>query len=317
MISVIIPTYNRARYLAVAIDSVLAQTCQDFEIIVVDDCSTDNTKEIIAGYKDRVRYIFQENKERGAARNNGIVNCRGKYIALLDSDDYWLPAHLEYCLNALNSEPNAKLSFSGSYIVDTDGKILSKMNLRISKGHVLRNIVSEFSSGGCNASSCLIDRDIFGEVGMFNEDRALSGSEDWEMWVRIAAQTKFIPTNEYTAMIRFHDEKSSLNADNMANSMKLAMDAVYNNMDIFPKIKNIKKKAYSSMYTVIATNYYSTGNMLVSRKYIKKAILSNPRSIFINKYLVYTLLRSCLGTKLSFYFRKIKWMINNIIYHRC
>jgi len=93
-VSVIIPTYNRAEYVTQAIDSVLAQTYADYEIIVVDDGSTDNTKDVLLPYMDRIRYIYQENAGASAARNTGIKAAKGDWIAFLDSDDEWLPEKL-------------------------------------------------------------------------------------------------------------------------------------------------------------------------------------------------------------------------------
>ena len=90
--SIIIPAFNRAHLISKAIDSVIAQTFEDWELIIVDDGSTDNTKDLICNYQEkdsRINYIFQKNAERSAARNNGIANAKGEYICFLDSDDYW------------------------------------------------------------------------------------------------------------------------------------------------------------------------------------------------------------------------------------
>lgn len=310
-ISVIIPTYNRAAYLKEAIESVLRQTFQDIEIIVVDDNSTDSTKDMIASYRDRVKYVFQENKERGAARNNGIVHSEGEYVALLDSDDMWLPNHLEVCLNALRGIPEAGLSFSGSYVVNEKGSIISKMKLSRFNGYVLKDIVSNYSSGGCNASSCLIRRNVFDKTGYFREEKNLSGSEDWEMWARISVLAKFISTNTYTAMVRFHGGKSSINADRMAKSMTMALDIVCENPEISPKIKNLKRQAYSSLYTVIGINYYASGDMKTARRYLREAVRTVPSSIFKNRRVIFTFLRSLLGPRLSSMMRKIKWVLGS------
>lgn len=238
MISVIIPTYNRENYLKEAIDSVLQQTYQNIEIIVVDDASTDNTKEIVLSFKDKVRYIYQDNKERGAARNNGIAHAKGEFIAFLDSDDAWLPDHLESCLNALKCDNNAGLSFSHSYIINEKGAIISKNRPYIVNGFMLEKIVSNFSSFGCNASSCVIKKNILDKSGLFKEDRNLAGSEDWEMWVRISSYAKFISTNRFTAKIRSHSENSSINPEKMAKSMKKVLDIVYENNHLAIEIKS-------------------------------------------------------------------------------
>ncbi|MBM2835200.1 MAG: glycosyl transferase [Candidatus Brocadiaceae bacterium] len=94
-VSVVIPTYNRAPYVIMAIESVLAQSYQDYEIIVVDDGSTDGTRDVLEPYRDRIRYMYQDNKGVSAARNTGIQESRGEWIAFLDSDDEWLPNKLE------------------------------------------------------------------------------------------------------------------------------------------------------------------------------------------------------------------------------
>ena len=130
-VSAIILTYNRANLIEKAIKSVLKQTYQDFEIIVVDDGSTDNTGEIIRGFKDkRVKYIkkYKENKGSSVARNIGIKVARGKYIALLDSDDEWLPEKLDKQIKILqDGSPELGVVYSNSYYIDENGKNMNKL----------------------------------------------------------------------------------------------------------------------------------------------------------------------------------------------
>ena len=104
-VSVIIPTYNRAALVCKAIDSVLEQTFSDYEILVIDDGSTDGTESAVAGYGQRVRYFWQENRGMSAARNRGIDLARGEYLALLDSDDLWMPFKLELMVAVLDRFP--------------------------------------------------------------------------------------------------------------------------------------------------------------------------------------------------------------------
>ncbi|MGH9799036.1 MAG: glycosyltransferase family A protein, partial [Blastocatellia bacterium] len=110
-VSIIIPAYNLAPYIAETLDSVFAQTCRDFEIIVINDGSTDDTEERIAPYRNRIVYIRQENRGVMAARNVGLQAARGRYIALLDGDDLWLPNFLEVLVGMLEADPDLSVAY--------------------------------------------------------------------------------------------------------------------------------------------------------------------------------------------------------------
>lgn len=121
--SIIIPTYNRAHLIRRPIDSVIAQTYTNWELIIVDDGSTDDTKAIVESYHDdRIRYIWQENQERSVARNHGIQVANGEWICFQDSDDEYLPEHLEVLNNGISSFPECKLFRTGMFIF-VDGKL--------------------------------------------------------------------------------------------------------------------------------------------------------------------------------------------------
>jgi len=292
--------------LRLALESCMRQTYRDLEVIVVDDASGDNTREVVAGFGPNVKYILQDNLERAAARNNGIKNARGDMVAFLDSDDVWEPEHLEKCLQALKDHPGADVAYSGSYIIDSHGAIIGKLPFRRSRGDVLKKMVAEYSSGGCNASSCLIKKSVFRTAGYFNEDRGLSGSEDWEMWVRLAGATGFASTDCYTSKVRFHPGKSSINAQRMARSMEMALGLVYQNSRLLPRISGLKARAYSSLYCIIAINFYAAGEMETSRRYLGKAFRAYPLSAVSNTGLVYTFARTFLGQRLSLFLRRMK-----------
>lgn len=130
MVSVIIPTYNRGYIIKRSIESVLTQTYSDFELIIVDDGSTDNTKEIVESYKDhRIKYVYQENSGACAARNKGISLAKGKFIAFHDSDDIWLPSKLEVQIKAIE-ETGADIVACQMIKTDEDGKreLIPKLN---------------------------------------------------------------------------------------------------------------------------------------------------------------------------------------------
>jgi glycosyltransferase involved in cell wall biosynthesis len=306
LISVVIPTYNRAGYLKQAVDSVLAQTHKDIEVIVVDDSSTDRTGSVAASFGGKIRYILQDNRERGAARNRGIKDSKGEYVAFLDSDDLWLPAHLESCLCACESS-GAEVSYSGSYLIDESGGTIGKLEASSFGKDPLREMVAGYSSRGCNASSCLIKKSAFGKAGYFSERRELSGSEDWEMWARLASCCRMAFTGDYTAKVRFHPGKSSIVPERMAGSMKLALDMAFGNEMLAPRIADLKGKAYSRLYTVTAINYYAAGRMKDARRYLALALRSRPVALAEDLLLAYTFLRSFLGARAASALRNAKW----------
>lgn len=306
LISVIIPTYNRVGYLKEAIESVLQQSYPEIELIVVDDGSTDGTRELVASYDQRVKYFYQQNLERGAARNRGILSSQGEYIAFLDSDDLWLPNHLESCAAALERGPAYGIAFSNAWLINSDGKIIGK-NVRATwKGDLLERIIRNYSSGGCNSSSCLIRKGVFDLKNLFNVDPRLSGSEDWEMWVRLSHRTHFLPTDDYTVKLRVHPEQSSQRVEKMEKSMTLSLDFIFQNPEFLTKIERWKRQGYSSLYAIIATNYYGVGDFGKARYFLKRAILEYPGSLWRNKRILYTFLKMLLGKEISAFLRKLK-----------
>jgi glycosyltransferase involved in cell wall biosynthesis len=173
-VSVVIPTYNCATFLPAAIESVLAQTYKDFEILVVDDGSTDATSEAIAPYLDQVRFIRQENKGLAGARNTGIRASKGEFIALLDADDTWLPYKLELQLPRF-ADSEVLIVFSDFSVKYSDGRSL----------HVVDNYVR---SRFLFPSTMVLRRDSMNRNGLFDEE--MLACEDVELFTRICLQGK-------------------------------------------------------------------------------------------------------------------------------
>lgn len=169
-VSVIITTYNRAHLLGRAVESVLKQTYHDFEIIIVDDCSSDDTKEIVRGFKDhRLRYIrHEQNRGNAISRNSGIYSARGKYIAFIDDDDEWLPNKLKLQVNRMEESPeDVALIYTGSRRIADNREIGTR--LPEMRGYVLEGMLT----GNCldNASTLLVRNSVFRIVGFFDENR--------------------------------------------------------------------------------------------------------------------------------------------------
>lgn len=225
-VSVVIPAYNYAAYLEAAIGSVLRQDHQKFEIVVVDDGSTDNTAAIVAGFTDpRIRYIHQANAGLSAARNSGIREARNEYIAFLDADDQWLPSHLSSLL-AHFSKHSASLALvaSTSLRVDALGqKFPSRANLVKSDRVVpVADIVLKTRF---QPSSVVVRKSVFEECGYF--DASLRSSEDRDMWIRIGTNFRIFLQGEPTVLLRKHSANMSRQADRMRASKSIVIRRAY------------------------------------------------------------------------------------------
>ncbi len=179
-VSIIIPTYNRANLLREAIDSVLTQTYQNFKLFVVDDGSTDNTREVVAGYGERVAYIFQENRGVSSARNLGIQSSTGAFIAFLDSDDLWLPEKLEQQIAIMEQRPDIQLCHTEEIWIRRGVRVNPKKKHKKHGGSIFYECLPLCV---ISPSSVMIRRMLFEKVGYFDE--TLPACEDYDLWLRI------------------------------------------------------------------------------------------------------------------------------------
>ena len=185
-VSVIIPAYNAASTLPRALDSVLAQTFRESEVIVIDDGSTDNTQVVLAPYFDKIRYIYQLNQERSAARNRGIAAANGKYIAFLDADDWWLPTKLERQVKVLEADATIGLVYNERLMVSPDGAISSAAAVTSHSNHFhfLSFEALLFRDWAGSPSQVMVPANVLAVTGNFNHN--LRQGEDWDLWLRIA-----------------------------------------------------------------------------------------------------------------------------------
>ncbi len=184
-ISVIIPCYNHAHYLPDAINSVLAQTYTDWEAIIVDDGSTDNTREVAARFTDtRIRYIYQENRGLSGARNTAIRAAEGEYLTFLDADDLLTPTFFETCLAVLCADTDLAGVYTRNHFVDETRNILPRVGGQALAGTAFRKHILE--GGFFPVHAVLVRRATIVEAGMFDEQ--LTSLEDWDLWLRISAR---------------------------------------------------------------------------------------------------------------------------------
>lgn len=182
-VSVIIPTYNRGWTIGEAVDSVLAQDYRDFELIVVDDGSTDNTPQVLDAYRGAIKVFRQENKGVSAARNRGISETSGRFIAFLDSDDLWLPQKLSRQVEFFNTTPDALICQTEEVWIRSGVRVNPKKRHKKPSG-----MIFEPSLALClvSPSAVMIRRSLLEIVGNFDE--ALPACEDYDLWLRISCR---------------------------------------------------------------------------------------------------------------------------------
>lgn len=202
--SVIVPTYNRAERLVYALKSVLSQTYTHFEVIVVDDGSTDNTELLVANISDqRVRYFKKKNEERSIARNFGIAQAKGSYINFLDSDDFQLPNHLNLASSLIAENDQPDIIHLGYQHVDQNGNILLKRD-NLSAQNLLKKMVHENILHG---NAMFLKRNIALKHPFINSPLAFL-SEDWYVWMTLLVRYNILFDNTITSVIVEHEQRS-------------------------------------------------------------------------------------------------------------
>jgi glycosyltransferase involved in cell wall biosynthesis len=282
-ISIVIPTYNRAPYLHKTISSLLNQTYLQYEIIVVDDGSTDNTEDIMRTISDtRVKYFKKENAERAAARNYGMRKAVGEYVNFFDSDDVAYSNHLMEACNAIENLKNPEVFHLGYDIKDAEGGMISekqKWPLTINDQLINGNHLS------CNG--IFIRKDI-AEKFPFNENRLLSASEDYELWLRLASRFPFHCISVMTSTVVNHEFRSVLqiNAEKFVARIELLQQALEKDdmvMQHYGRQWNLFK-SYLSIYMALhlAMARYPKS---ASLRHLRSAVLLRPRIFFTRRFL--------------------------------
>ena len=220
IVSIVMPVYNTAKYVEAAIDSVLAQTFEDFELLIIDDAGPDHSIDLCRAYSDpRIRIISQANRGLAGARNTGIRQARGQFVALLDSDDLWEAEKLQRHVEHLWQSPNVGISYAASKMIDDDGNLLRivqrpKLNNVTARDIFLRNPVG-------NGSAPVIRREVFEDIAFINEvrqeldyfDETFRQSEDIECWCRMALMTKWHFEGISGAYTRYRINEGGLSAN--------------------------------------------------------------------------------------------------------
>ncbi|MBF0217283.1 MAG: glycosyltransferase [Candidatus Omnitrophica bacterium] len=250
-VSVIIPTYNNAGYIASAVTSVLVQTCQEYEIIVVDDGSTDETMKVLEPYiKSRaVRYTCQENQGVSCARNKGIKMSNGELVAFLDADDMWMANKLELELEAFRAHPDAGIIHADIRKVFSDNSISRPCRYGLSgdevgkhSGDVFNDFLSREIYISC--STVMVRKECFDNVGLFDENLSRLGFEDFDMWLRILRYYQAYYIDEAIALYRVRENSMTRDRAKMQRGHEYVIAKI---TDKFGVSEELRRKASKAM----------------------------------------------------------------------
>ncbi len=259
LVSVIIATYNRADLVAKAVESALNQTYKNIEIVVVDDGSTDNTRQALRQYEGRIEYIYQERSERSKARNVGFRHSSGDFIAFLDSDDLWLPTKIEKQVQVLNEKPDVGVIYADAQFIDRSGDtydgeicldVLKRMRQDFYEDLMTDNIVG-------SPSAVLVRRECLVKAGLFDE--SMNACEDLDLWIRLARHCRFHKIELPLLQFRIHTGNTQCKLSLMAKGYETIINKVCR--DTPPQFKYYKNEAIIKLLSKIASLYAQDRNL--------------------------------------------------------
>jgi glycosyltransferase involved in cell wall biosynthesis len=237
-VSVVIPSYNAMTYLPETLESVLGQTFADFEVLIINDGSSDHIVEWAAQIgDDRVKLISQENKGLPGARNTGIAEAQGEFIAFLDADDLWEPTKLEKQVYRLNASPEVGLIHTWMLLVDEKGKSTGRVMTSEAEGNAWEQVIEK------NVIACpsvVVRRSCFETVGVF--DCNLNSVEDWDMWIRIAKHYPFALIREPLSYYRQLPNSMSKNCQVMEKAFHIVIEKAFKSAS--PEMLFLKNRSY-------------------------------------------------------------------------
>lgn len=275
------PAYNAEKYIADSIKSVLAQTYSSWELIVVDDGSTDGTASVVQEFvkrDSRIRYIFQENGRLGKARNTAIRNAAGSLIAFIDSDDLWLEAKLEMQLKAM-AENNADIVFSNAYVFTDENPTNETEKLRSTTGRFSGPdfFDSLVKRPQIPVLTVLLKETALAKAGLFEEAKSYHGCEDYDLWLRLAkAGCVFYGMDAVLARYRRHETAMTANASNMFKPMLLV---VRKHIDDTRLSELEKRKRLTGLYRELIAALVDEGKFSEAKQFVYELYSCNKKSM--------------------------------------
>jgi glycosyltransferase involved in cell wall biosynthesis len=298
LVSIIIPTYKRPKKLNIAIESIINQTYINWELIIVDDNDEDSeyrkeTEKFMTKYINNSKIKYKKHKEnRGAnaARNTGIKNARGDYIAFLDDDDIWLPKKLEIQMKEFKGASNkVGVVYSGFFRFEDKKREYIPKNLK-GEGEIHKKLLK---GNFISTQVAIVCKECFNKVGLFDE--CLPRLQDWELWIRISKYYRFKFVDQALAKVYFSEDSITANDEAWVKAQEMILKKHYSNF------QNISKDVRGRHFYNLGNRLCILGNLAKGRKYILKAV----RNSFNFKYLL-ALFLSFLGKDIYDLFNRFK-----------
>lgn len=275
-ISVIIPIYNGESTIRETIESILNQTCTDFEIIAIDDGSTDRTVEVVRSIQDhRIKLFSYPNGGQAASRNRGMERASGEYFAFIDADDLWTPDKLETQLKALEENPEAGVAYSWvDYIDESNQYVRSGGRLKVNGDAYAHLLLTDFLENGSNP---LVRREAIDQVGNFEE--TLPPSEDWDLWIRLAAAYDYVCVPHTQILYRISSTSQSSNVERVEASCRRVLDRAFS-AEAAQKWQHLKAQSLANLYQYLTykslENLHDPQRAKVASRFFKMIVENDP-----------------------------------------
>lgn len=306
LVSIITPVFNGEKFLAKAIESALDQTYQNFELLIVNDGSTDNSFAIIKPFlKDsRVIYIEQKNAGVAAARNTAIKHAKGKYIGFLDQDDLWLDNKLEVQVAALEQDKSVALVHSKQDFIDSHSNKIDYEWVTGASGYCFRE---NFKKNRIAVLTVLIRKTIIEEIGLFNEQ--LSGADDYEMWLRVTLKHPIKYIDQSLVFYRFHDNNVSKDSFRMTITDLKAINTILSEhpeaLNIAGK-QTVRARLHELHYQLGSWYTWQDRDFYQARKHFWLAIQNNTFDLSSYCRFIYCTITNEQRKALNWYLSKLK-----------
>jgi glycosyltransferase involved in cell wall biosynthesis len=271
LVSVIIPVFNGAAFVATAIDHVLTQTHRPLQIIVVNDGSIDNTDEVLSRYGDQIEVLQQKNRGVGHARNTGIAAAQGEYVAFLDQDDWWRPNKLALQVSCFERDPAVGLVHTGVAYFDERAQDYTRplnplARPELLQGECFRQLLAE---NHIRNSSVMVRRDLLAQIGAC--DQAISGNtvQDYDLWLRLARASRFAYLPEQLTVIRLHEQQGTWDRRQMLGEEARLLERVRHQQ---PSIARELRGRMSSVYDALGVAHLDAGETRAARRAFARSL---------------------------------------------